>query len=264
MIIIAERVNATRKRIGAAFAAKDAAFIQDEARRQARAGADYIDVNAALSPKEEQKLMVWAVETIRGVTDKPLSIDTANPKAARAGLKLLPKGAAFLNSISGEKARLAAMLPLAAEFETKVVALAMDDSGMPESCDARWKAIDKILAATDKAGVPRDRVFIDPLVRPIATSPDQAGQCLEMIRDIHAKTGGAGTVVGLSNISYGLPERRHLNRAFLTLATAAGLSAAILDPLEPDLVATSFAAACLAGRDAYCMNYILAQREGRL
>jgi 5-methyltetrahydrofolate--homocysteine methyltransferase len=264
MIIIAERINATRKRIGAAFAARDAAFIQDEARRQAQAGADYIDVNAALLPKEETRLMVWAVETIRKVTDKPLSIDSADPKAAKAGLKLLPKGTAFLNSISGEKARLEAMLPLAAEFETKVVALAMDDFGTPESCAARWKAIEKILAATDKAGVPRDRIFIDPLVRPIATSPDQAAQCLEMIRDIRVKAGGAGTIVGLSNVSYGLPGRRHLNRAFLALAMAAGLSAAILDPLDSGLMAASLAVACLTGQDPYCMNYILAQREGRL
>ena len=264
MLIIAERINATRKRIGDALAVRDAAFLQDEARRQAQAGADYIDVNAALSPKEEQKLMVWAVETIRAATGTPLCIDTADPKAAKAGLKLLPKGSAFLNSISGEKARLRAMLPLAVEFETRVVALAMDDSGMPDSCAARWRAIEKILSAADKARLPRERIFIDPLVRPIATDPDQAAQCLEMIRDLRAKGGGVQTIVGLSNISYGLPERRHLNRAFLTLAIAAGLSAAILDPLEPDLRATALAASCLTGQDPYCMNYIQAQREGQL
>jgi 5-methyltetrahydrofolate--homocysteine methyltransferase len=264
MLIIAERINATRRRIGAAFAARDAVFLQDEARRQARAGADYIDLNAALSPKEEQKLMVWAVEAIRATAGKHLCIDTANPKAARAALKLLPQGSAFLNSISGEKARLREMLPLAVEFETKVVALAMDDSGMPESCAARWQAIEKILAAVDKARLPRERVFVDPLVRPIATNPDQAAQCLEMIRELRAKGGGVQTVIGLSNISFGLPERRHLNRTFLTLAIAAGLSAAILDPLEPDLRATVLASACLTGQDAYCMNYIQARREGQL
>jgi 5-methyltetrahydrofolate--homocysteine methyltransferase len=264
MLIIAERINATRKRIGAAFAAKDASFIQDEARRQALAGADFIDVNAALSAKDEPRLMTWAVQTIRAVTDKPLCIDTANPAAAKAGLKLLPRGSAFLNSVSGEKARLEAMIPLAAQFETRLVALAMDDAGMPASCADRWRAIEKIFKAADKARLPRDRIFIDPLVRPIATNPDQAGQCLEMIRDIKAKAGGAGTIIGLSNVSYGLPQRRHLNRTYLVLAVAAGLSAAILDPLEPDLMASAYAAACLTGQDQYCMNYILAQREGRL
>ena len=264
MLIIAERINATRKRVGAAFAARDAAFIQDEATRQAAAGAHYLDVNAAFSPDAERDLMAWAVETIRAVTDKPLSIDSANPAAARAGLALLPKGTAFLNSISGEQARLDAMLPMAVEFETKVVALAMDDRGMPATIDDRWRAIERIFAATDKAGIPRDRLYIDPLVRPVATNPDQAGQCLEMIRQIRARGGGAGTVVGLSNVSYGLPVRRHLNRTFLALCGGAGLSAAIIDPLEPDMMSTVLAAACLTGEDSDCMNYITAQREGKL
>ena len=264
MLIIAERINATRKRVGAAFAARDAAVIQDEARRQAAAGADYIDVNAALSPQAEKDLMAWAVETIRTVTDKPLSIDSAGPAVARAGLERLPKGSAFLNSISGETARLEAMLPLVAEFQTKVVALAMDDSGMPASTADRWRAIEKIFAAADSAGIPRDRIYVDPLVRPVSTNPEQVAQVLEMIRDITARGGGAKTVIGLSNISYGLPQRRHLNRTFLAMAAAAGLSAAIIDPLEPDMTSTILAAACLTGKDAYCMNYITAQREGRV
>jgi 5-methyltetrahydrofolate--homocysteine methyltransferase len=264
MLIIAERINATRKRIGEAFASRDAVFIQEEAARQAQAGANYLDVNAALSPAAEQDLMVWGVETIRAVTDRPLAIDSASPAVVRAGLALLPKGTAFLNSISGERARLEAMLPLAVEFQTRVVALAMDDEGLPATCADRWRAIERILAATDEAGIPRPRLYIDPLVRPIATNPDQAAQCLEMIREIPARTGGAGTVLGVTNISFGLPMRKHLNRTFLALAAGAGLSAAILDPLDADLTATILAAACLTGEDAYCMNYILAHRAGRL
>ena len=208
--------------------------------------------------------MVWAVETVRAASDKPLSIDTTSPAAARAGLALLPKGSAFLNSISGETARLESMLPLAAEFETNVVALAMDDVGMPASVADRWRALDKIFAATDKAGIPRDRLYVDPLVRPVSTNPDQIVQVLDMIREIQSRGGGAKTVVGLSNISYGLPVRRHLNRTFMAMAAAAGLAAAIIDPLEPEMMTTVFAAACLTGQDAYCMNYILAQRAGKL
>jgi 5-methyltetrahydrofolate--homocysteine methyltransferase len=265
MLVIAERINATRKRIGAAFAARDATLLQEEAKKQAAAGADFLDVNAAFSPDAERDLMAWAVETIRGaVADKPLSIDSASPAAARAGLERLPKGSAFLNSISGESARLDAMLPLAIEFETRIVALAMDDSGMPSSIADRWRAIDRIFAATDKAGIARERIYIDPLVRPVATNPEQAVQVLDMIRDIRAKAGGAGTVVGLSNVSYGLPVRRHLNRTFLAMAIAAGLTAAIIDPLEQDMMTTIYAAHCLTGQDSYCMNYIMAQRAGKL
>jgi 5-methyltetrahydrofolate--homocysteine methyltransferase len=264
MLIIGERINATRTPIAEALKARDASLLQNEARQQAEAGADFLDVNTALSPETEKDLMVWAVETIREVTDAPLSIDSADPEVARAGLALLPKGEAFLNSISAETGRLEGMLPLLAEFEPRVVALAMDDEGMPASTGDRWRALETLFGRTDAAGVPRDRILVDPLVRPVATNPEQASQCLTMIREIAERGQGAGTTMGLSNVSFGLPERRHLNRTFLAMAAGAGLTGAILDPLEPGLMATVMAAACLTGRDDYCMNYITAQRAGRL
>ncbi len=156
------------------------------------------------------------------------------------------------------------MLPLAVEFQTRLVALAMDDEGMPTSMADRWRAIDKIFAATDQAGIPRDRLYVDPLISPVSTNPEHAGQCLQMIGEIRARGGGAGSIIGLSNISFGLPVRRHLNRTFLAMAAAAGLSAAILDPLEPDIMTTVLAAGCLTGTDEYCMRYIEAHRAGRL
>jgi len=262
--IIGERINATRSPIAEALKARDAARLQDEATRQADAGADFLDVNTALSPETEKDLMVWAVETIREVTETPLSIDSADPAVARAGLALLPKGEAFLNSISAETGRLEGMLPLLVEFEPRVIALAMDDQGMPGSTGDRWRALETLFARTDEAGVPRERIFVDPLVRPVATNPEQAGQCLAMIREIADRGQGAGTTMGLSNISFGLPQRRHLNRTFLAMACGAGLTGAILDPLEPGLMAVALASACLTGQDDYCMNYITAQREGRL
>jgi len=264
MLIIAERINATREPVAKALAERDAGFIQAEAKRQADAGADFLDVNTALSPEAERDLMVWAVETIREVSEAPLSIDSASPEVARAGLQRLPKGTALLNSISGESGRLEGMLPLVQEFETKVVALAMDDEGMPASSKDRWRALERIFARTDAAGIARDRIYVDPLVRPVATNPEQAAQCLAMIREVAEKGEGARTTLGLSNISFGLPQRRHLNRTFLAMAVGAGLTGVILDPLEPDLVATVMAADCLTGQDEFCMAYITAQREGRL
>lgn len=264
VLIIAERLNATRKPIAAALAARDAGAIREEARRQADAGADYIDVNTALSPREEKDLMVWAVDIVRQATEKPVSVDTADPKTARAGLALLPKGSAFLNSISGERGRLEPMLELVAEFETRVVALAMDDRGMPNSVQDRWRALERIFEATDKRKIPRDRLYVDPLVRPVSTNPEQVPQVLAMIRRVRGEGGGAKTTCGLSNISFGLPRRGHLNRVFLAMAIGAGLESAILDPLAAGMVPTALAAACLAGEDAFCMNYITAQRQGRL
>ena len=264
MLLIAERINATRKSIAAALAARDAGAIRDEARRQADAGADYIDVNTALSPREEKDLMVWAVNLVRQATDRPISVDSADPKVARAGLALLPKGSAFLNSVSGETGRLEPMLELVAEFETKVVVLAMDDAGMPTSVDDRWRALERIFAATDALRIPRERIYVDPLVRPVSTNPEQVSQVLGMIRRVREEGGGAKTTCGLSNISFGLPRRGHLNRTFLAMAIGAGLESAILDPLAPGMMPTALAAACLTGEDPFCMHYIAAQRQGRL
>jgi len=264
MLIIAERINATRKRIGAAFAARDATLLREEARRQTEAGADFIDVNAALSPETERDSMAWAVDVVRAVTDRPLAIDSASAAVVRAGLERLPRGAALLNSVSGEQTRLDAMLPLAVEFDTRLVALAMDDEGMPTSMADRWRAIEKIFAATDRAGIPRDRLLVDPLISPASTNPENAAQCLQMISELRTRGGGAGSIVGLSNISFGLPARRHLNRTFLAMAAAAGLTAAILDPLEPDIMTTVLAAGCLTGADEFCMRYIEAHRAGKL
>ncbi len=264
MIIIAERINATRKRIARALSDRDADFLCREATQQAEAGAAWLDVNTAVSPETERGLMAWAVETLCEAVDVPLAVDSADPAAARAGLELLPKGTAFLNSATGETGRLEPMVELAAEFEARLVVLAMDDAGMPASTDDRWRAMETIFAATDSAGIPRERLFVDPLVRPVSTNPEQAAQCLEMIRQVGERGEGVGTIVGLSNVSFGLPKRRHLNRTFLAMACGAGLSAAILDPLEEGLVGTALAADCLRGTDDFCMNYIAAERAGRL
>jgi cobalamin-dependent methionine synthase I len=264
MLIIAERINATRKRVGAAFAARDAALLQQEATLQDEAGADIIDVNAALSPEAEVECMAWAVEVVHAVTQKSLAIDTANPAAALAGLKILPSGSAVLNSISGETARLESMLPLAVEFQTRLVVLAMDDSGMPNSNADRWRALEKVFAATDRAGISRDRLLIDPLIRPVATNPEHVPQVLEMFGEIRARAGGAGSIIGLSNISFGLPTRKLLNRTFLAMAASAGLTAAILDPLDPEIMAVFYASDVLTLQDEYCMKYIAAHRKGKL
>ena len=148
--------------------------------------------------------------------------------------------------------------------ETKVVVLAMDDAGMPTSVDDRWRALERIFAATDALRIPRERIYVDPLVRPVSTNPEQVSQVLGMIRRVREQGGGAKTTCGLSNISFGLPRRGHLNRTFLAMAIGAGLESAILDPLAPGMMPTALAAACLTGEDPFCMHYITAQRQGRL
>ncbi len=265
MLVIAERLNCTRKRVKKAVQEKDADLVRDEASRQAEAGADYIDVNSATGHDTEIDNMKWMIEQVRAVCEKPLSIDTANPKAMRAGLELHESSEpAILNSVTAEQERLEQMVPLAAEFKTRLIALTMDDRGMPESVDDRLRALEGILSATDKAGLSRDRLYVDPLFRPVSTNPSHATDCMETIRRIKAEFAPVRTVGGVSNVSFGLPKRNLLNRVFLALAVEAGLDAGIVDPLEPGIVATLYAADAVLNRDEFCMNYIAAEREGRL
>jgi 5-methyltetrahydrofolate--homocysteine methyltransferase len=264
MLVVAERLNCTRKRIRAAVIDKNAEFVRDEARRQATAGASYIDVNSATGVDSEIADMKWMIEQVRAVTDKPISVDTANPDAMRVGLELHGSGQPMLNSVTGEEARLQMMLPLAAAFKTKVVALAMDDTGMPETVEARLVAVEKIIRAAEKFHVAQENIYVDPLIRPISTNPTHAVDCMETVRRIKAEFSALKTIGGLSNVSYGLPKRNILNRVFVPFMIYAGVDAAIIDPLEPGMMASMYAAEALLNRDEYCMNYITADREGRL
>jgi 5-methyltetrahydrofolate--homocysteine methyltransferase len=264
MLIIAERLNCTRKSVHRAVSTKDASFIRDQALRQAEAGADYIDVNSATSVRTEVDDMKWMIEQVRAVTDKPISVDTANPVAMREGLLLHGPGQPMVNSATGEQARLDAVMPLAAEFQAKLVALAMDDTGMPETIDQRFVAIEKILKAAAHYGVSTENIYIDPLIRPISTNPTHAVDCIETVRRIKTEFAPLKTVGGLSNVSFGLPQRHLLNHAFLTLMVQAGIDAGIIDPLEPGTVGAILATEALLNRDEFCMNYICASRDGRL
>src|SRR5690606_9004731 len=125
--------------------------------------------------------MKWMIEQVRAVTDKPISVDTTSGAAMRAGLLMHGPGQPMLNSVTGEQDRLDLMMPLAGEFQTKLVALAMDDTGMPEANDARFVAIEKILKAADKHGVKHENIFIDPLIRPVSTNPTHARDCLDAV-----------------------------------------------------------------------------------
>ena len=230
--------------------------------KQVEAGADYIDVNSATGVTTEVDDMRWMIEQVRSVTDKPISVDTANGEAMRLGLSLHGPGQPLLNSVTGESERLELMMPLAAEFKTRIVALAMDDNGMPETVEARMVAIEKILKSADAHGVARENIYIDPLIRPISTNPTHARDCMETVRRIKAELAPVKTIGGLSNVSYGLPNRNLVNRAFLTMMLAAGVDAGIVDPLERGMVATIVASEALLAMDEYCVNYIQAARQG--
>ncbi|HIE13111.1 MAG TPA: methyltetrahydrofolate cobalamin methyltransferase [Desulfotomaculum sp.] len=262
MLIIGELINATRKKVREAIVERDAAFLQDLAVRQAENGADYIDVNVATGRGGEQEAadMEWAVTAIQEAVDKPIAIDTADLKVLTAGLQA-HKGRAMINSVSAEAGRLEPFLEVIRAYGGIVVALPIRES-IPPTAAERVAVCRTILDGALAAGLNADDLYFDALVLPLSVDTANPGQTLQTIREL--KETGVRTVIGLSNISFGLPERDLLNRCFLAMALCAGLDAAILNPLDRGIMATVFAAEALVGSDPMCARYLKAYRKGRL
>lgn len=263
MLIIGERINGTLKKTAAAIAARDAAFIQDLACRQVEAGANYLDVNAGTPPQREPEDLVWLIESVQAVVDAPLCLDSANPAALRAGLACVRK-VPMINSISGEAGRLETILPLAAERGCPVIALLLDDAGIPAGVEKRLGIARRILEQTRRAGVRDEDVYVDPLAMALATQTEGCSMALETIRALRRELPRVRFSLGLSNVSFGLPARSLINQAFLAQALAAGLDAAILDPLDPGLMNMLLATELVLGHDRYCRNYTRAFRAGKI
>jgi 5-methyltetrahydrofolate--homocysteine methyltransferase len=260
MLIIGERINATRSRIAHALRERDAALIAREARIQAEAGASFIDINAGSDPAREVENLEWALEVVQRSTDLPVCLDSPNSEVLRRGLKLVKRSPVMLNSVTGEEAKMKALLPLAAESGALLVALAMDDRGLPETADRRVEIATKIVETAERLGVNRCRIYVDPCVQPLSTSPGQAEAVRAAVGRIMQSLPGVHTTCGLSNISFGLPNRGLLNRVYIAWLIAAGLDSAIIDPTAEGIMDTVRAAEALAGRDEFCMSYIRAMR----
>jgi 5-methyltetrahydrofolate--homocysteine methyltransferase len=263
MLIIAERINASRKTIAQAIAAGDRAFIQAEAKAQTEAGAHYIDVNAGTFVGEEAEKLRWIVEAVQEVTDLPLSIDSPDPAVIRAMMPLVKKPP-MINSITLEGSRIEGILPLVLEYKSRIIALCQDEREMAETAGAKVALAEQLVERLTSAGVPLDDIHIDPLVYPLSTNPKSAQATLEAIGEIMKRFPGVHTVCGLTNVSYGLPARKLINRAFLAAAIAQGLDSAIIDPTDKQLYAMMKAVTMVVGKDDYCMDYICAFREGRV
>ncbi|MHB8767031.1 MAG: dihydropteroate synthase [Deferrisomatales bacterium] len=263
MIIIGEKINGTRKEVREAVTGRDAEFIVALARRQAEAGASYLDVNAGTSPDREPDDLVWLVRTVEAAVQVPLCLDSANPKALAAALAEV-RATPMVNSISGEPDRLEHVLPLVAARGCSVIALALDDQGIPKGVEGRMAVIARLFAATRAAGLADDKVYVDPLILAVATENQGGAVALETMRRVRAEYPQAHLTAGLSNVSFGLPARSLVNQAFLTLAIAAGLDSAILDPTDPGLTAAALAAEVVLGRDRFCLAYNRAYRAGRI
>jgi len=263
MIIIGELINASRKAIGTAIEAQDAEAIGQVARDQSEAGADYIDVNAGIFVGKEPQYLEWLVQTVQAVTDTPCAIDSPDPVAIEAALKA-HQGTAMINSISLEKERYDNLMPIIAGTDLKVIALCMSDDGMPETVDDRLKIADKLVNGLIRNNVKVDNILVDPLVQPMSVNNDYGMEFVAAVEQIMKRFEGIHTACGLSNISYGLPARKFMNRTFMAMAICRGLDGAIVNPLDKGMMASIIAAEALAGRDDFCMNYLKGYRAGML
>jgi cobalamin-dependent methionine synthase I len=261
MIVIGERLNSSRQAVHRALRARDSDFLIKEARRQIAGGADYIDVNAAALGDEEREALVWMVQTIQAELDCPLSIDTPNIDAAEAALRV-HGGTAFLNSITAETARLDKVVPLISVHKPRVVALCLGDGGVPGP-EETSSLVQTLTERLDYAGLGPDDIFFDPIIMPLSTQPDAAGEALARLRSIKGARPSAQTICGLSNISFGLPGRSALNAAFLAMLSEAGLDAVIADPVDATVMSLLRASMAVAGRDPGCAEYMQACRRAK-
>ncbi|MEJ2718222.1 MAG: dihydropteroate synthase [Deltaproteobacteria bacterium] len=260
IVIIGERINPTgRKKLAEALERGDMGPVQQDAITQVAAGAQVLDVNVGISGADEKALMVDALHAVREVTDVPLCIDSANPEVLAAGLEVY-KGKALINSVNGEEAKLGEVLSLAAQYEAAVVALTMDDNGIPTDVASRLAIADKIINEAARLGMPPEDVIIDPLAMSVAAD-DQAGlEALTALSRIR-ETFGVNQTIGASNISYGLPERHAVNSVFLAMAVVNGLTCPITDPTVWEIKRTLLLTDLFRGVDEFSMNFITAYRE---
>ncbi|SFR17598.1 dihydropteroate synthase [Desulfoscipio geothermicus] len=264
MLIIGEKINSTRKSIDRAVRDKDVDFLREEVLKQVNAGAGMLDVNCGtLEAREEPDTMKWLVKTVQDIADIPLCIDSPNWEALAAGLSV-HRGKAMINSISGETERFKNVLPLVKQYNASVVALCMDDRGIPANKEQSLRVGVKLVSELIEAGVPVDDIYFDPLVRSVATNPETVLETLQLMEDMASKFNGLHFVSGLSNVSFGLPERRHLNRAYVVMSMASGLDAVIVDPLDSTLMALVYATEALLNMDRFCMQYIKQYQQGKL
>lgn len=267
VIVIGERINSTRKNVRPAVIDRDAEFIKDEARKQAAAGACYIDVNAGALTEGEPEALCWLVETVQSVVDLPCSLDSPRPAAIEAAIKV-HRGTPLINSVNMEKERLDKLVPLAVEHKAKVIALCMDEK-IPETTARRIACAHSLIDALLGAGIPEEDIFLDPCILGVGTWDGMTGDhpgviAMETMRAVRERSHTIHICAGLSNVSFGLPERKLVNRAACLLFMSAGMDSAIIDPLDSALMSLILAAETVLGRDDFCSGYIAASREGRL
>jgi 5-methyltetrahydrofolate--homocysteine methyltransferase len=257
-VIIGERINPTGKKLLAeSLLKRDMSRVRSLALSQIAEGAAVLDINVGAAGVNEVEVLPMAVKAVMEVTDMPLCLDSPNIDALRAALAVY-EGKALINSVNGEEARLARVLPLVKEFGAAVIGLAMDDAGIPADAAARIAVAQKIVARAEALGIPREDVLIDCLALSVCSDSTAGKVTLESIRGVR-ETLGVNMTLGASNVSFGLPDRETINSTFLAMALAAGVNAPIVSPGPARKVVVT--SDLLLGRDEFGMNYVTYFRE---
>ena len=261
--VVGERINPTgKKRLQEALRQGDTAYPCGQAVSQAEAGAEVLDVNAGLPGIDEAAVLETLVRELQAVTDLPLQLDSSDAAALERALRIY-NGKPIVNSVNGKRETLDTILPLCKKYGAAVVGLALDENGIPPTAEGRFAVAQRIVAATDAIGIPREDVYIDCLTLTASAQQEGAAETLKALSRCKQEL-GVRTVLGVSNISFGLPCRGYLNTTFLTMAMAAGLDLAIMNPNTPEMMAAVRAFRVLTAQDAQSADYVAAYANVQL
>ena len=260
MILIGEKLNSSIPKTMEAFQAKDEAAVIELIRRQADAGADYLDINTSICGTDELDRMLWVIDLVRRNCGCGIMIDTTDTQVmGRAAQQA--KGCQLILNSTTITDRFEEVTSLAKQCEAGVVALPIDDLGMPQGLEEKCAKIDCLVAKLRAAGIADGQIYVDVLIETLATDGESAKVAIGAISHVVRNYPEVKTTCGLSNVSFGLPRRSLINSAFFAAAQFAGLSSAILDPASPSMRDMLAAAKVVAGQDDYCMDYITYIRE---
>ena len=258
--VIGERINPTGRRLLAAEMREgDYHRVEADALAQVAAGAHMLDVNAGIPLADEPAILAAVIKLVQSLVDVPLAIDSSIVEALEAGLAVY-EGKALVNSVTGEEERLERVLPLVAKHGAAVVAISNDESGISEDPDVRFEVAAKIVNRAADYGIPAGDVVVDPLVMPVGAMRYAGVQVFHILRRLRDEL-GVNSTCGASNISFGLPNRHGINSAFLAMAIANGLTSAITNPLEREIINSIKAADVLTGNDRNCVTWIRSFRD---
>ena len=266
MLIIGEKINSSRATIAEMVKKRNNEYFHELAIRQVECGAEMLDVNVGSFRKEEADHMKWLIRTVQEAVDVPLCIDSSNSVVIKEALSVYNWncGKPLINSVTGEKDKLDAILPLVKEHQCNIIALAMDKNGISTEPSERIKIIQDLMKEFASRDISMDSVYFDPLVLPVGANNKNGKISLEVLKKIKELHPEIKTIMGLSNISYGLPERKLINQSFCIMSMFLGLDAAILDSTDNNLMNLVRAANVLLGKDDFCLEYLSAFREGKL